>query len=666
MERLKTPNTSCAPDGSAASDIDLMLCTAGHVDHGKTRLVSLLTGCNTDRLKTEQERGLTIELGFAPCTLAGGTSIGLVDVPGHEKFVRNMVAGVSGIGMSLLVIAADDGVMPQTVEHVQIMELLGVTRGMVALTKIDLVTEDRQREAISEVRGFLKGTFLEGAPICPVSAETGEGYDLLYETLCVEAGSISREIPKGVFRMPVAHVFSSAGMGRVAMGIPVDGSIRAGDMVELTPGSMTGRVRGIQQFMRLTDSGGMGQCLGLNIPDFNKRPPERGQVLALPGYVKPARTFHVRLRAVPGLTHPIRNAEEIKFHTGTVEEVGKCYLLEAPTLGGGAEMFATIIIARDVAAAPHDRFIIRRPSPVMTIGGGTIIECSTDTAKPRKKQVADRLTEYCAVLGDTDPRSEEGMAKRIDRALFTAPGGCADANYISRATFLIPAVVTDVLSHRTADGAVIALDGDLYVHGERFGATFDDVVERIERAAVEGALSLSRSEMRSWFDLSEPLWKRIEAELDDRGLVRREGATFTLAPGEERLDDTDRDLIAAILETYEKTRFRTPRQDELPALLDAPADSIDRLLAYLVDRGSLVRLTNTVIMSRGAVSDAQDIVTDIIERDGMLDSADFKCHIDSSRKYALAILDFLDTSHVTIRAGSIRTLSPAWRRHRFE
>ena len=259
-------------------NVMMMVCTAGHVDHGKTQLVRLLTGCETDRLKTEKERGLTIELGFAPCVLEGDLCVGIVDVPGHEKFVKNMVAGVSGIDMTILVVAADDGIMPQTIEHFQIMELLGVSHGIVALTKIDLVSEERINEVSEEIRDFLEGTFMEDAPICPVSSQTYDGFPEFYDVLVGQAKSLSRRRKFGIFRMPVSHVFKQKGFGVVIMGIPVDGTIQVGAEVEVVPGNQKGKIVGIQQFMNETTDGEFGQCLALNIPTLVKKPPVRGQV----------------------------------------------------------------------------------------------------------------------------------------------------------------------------------------------------------------------------------------------------------------------------------------------------------------------------------------------------------------------------------------------------
>jgi len=354
------------------ADLQMMICTAGHVDHGKTRLVKLLTGCSTDRLKEEQERGLTIELGFAPCVLAGEVCVGIVDVPGHEKFVRNMVAGVSGIDMAVLVVAADDGVMPQTVEHLQIMELVGVRHGMVALTKTDLVAAERVEDVARQVRELLAGTFMAGARVCPVSSETLDGFLELYDGLVEEVRGLSRRRSAHVFRMPILNTFSSEGFGSVVTGIPVDGTIANGQRVELVPGGEVGSVRGIQRFLRDASAGGFGQCLAVNVPDFGKIRPRRGQVLCLPGHLRAAQVFELRVKVVAGIERPLRNAEEVVFHTGTSEERGKLYLLEEKTLGPGAIGLASIVLSKPVPAVAHDRYIVRRSSPARTIARGSL------------------------------------------------------------------------------------------------------------------------------------------------------------------------------------------------------------------------------------------------------------------------------------------------------
>ncbi|MCE5252163.1 selenocysteine-specific translation elongation factor [bacterium] len=648
----------------AGPEVHMMICTSGHVDHGKTELVKLLTGCNTDRLKAEQERGLTIELGFAPCVIGEGLCIGIVDVPGHEKFIKNMVAGVSGIEMTVLVIAANDGVMPQTVEHLQIMELLGIRHGIVALTKIDLVPEDRIRRVTSEIRDFLKGTFMEGAPVCPVSSQTFDGYPEFYAVLAGEAGRLSRRRRYGVFRMPVAHVFTQKGFGVVAMGIPVDGVISIGQQVELVPGHMTGKVRAIQQFMTETAVGEYGQCLGLNIPEFSKKPPVRGQVLSLPGYLEPAPAFHVRLTAVHGLRTPIRNAEEIKFHTGTIEEPGKIYFLEDKALPEDRTGFATVILSNPVAAAPFDRFIVRRPSPAATVAGGEIIALSPEAKKPRRKQAIEMLTAHEEFFRGIDPSGEEGMEKKIEYALIAGHNAAVSTETLSRSTLLTMDIVRTCLTRLVEKGTALPLGADYYVAAGRCRSLVREVESRLEKAVSEdGALSLALSTLRQSFDFPDRLWKHIQDDLERRGLIVRRGNTFVLPAAVGKLDTYDCELMERIRKIYDDSGFKTPRPDELPDLLGMPHDRIDRLLDYMCNERILIRLASNVVLSYDNFRKAQDMVVNIIQEKGELDSADFKYHIDSTRKYALAVLDFLDARRVTIRSGNNRKLTEDFRRN---
>ena len=642
----------------------MMICTAGHVDHGKTALVKLLTGCNTDRLKVEQDRGLTIELGFAPCFLGNNLCVGIVDVPGHEKFIKNMVAGVSGIDMTILVIAADDGIMPQTVEHFQIMELLGVRNGIVALTKTDLVDHERVKEVADDVRSFLKETFMEAAPICPVSSETLDGFGEFYDILVNEIDSLVKRRMFGIFRMPIERVFTQKGFGTVISGIPVDGTIEVGAQVELVPGNQKGKIRGVQRFLRDASEGGYGQCLALNIPDFNKTPPVRGQVLCLPGYLKPARYFHVSVTTVSGIEKPLQNAEEIKFHAGTLEEPGKLYLLENKTLGEGETGLATVALSEPVAAAVHDRFIIRRPSPAATVAGGDILAVSYTEQRPRKKQTVERLKTYLASLGSLDPASAEGMDRRIEYFLSNERQVGASLREVSKATLLPPDVVADCLSRLVKSEKVMALADDYYVHTEAYRSCLAEVESRVKQASTEkGVLNLPISDVRKGLDWPTPLWNRVQEDLVRANVVAVRGSTFVLQAAVDKLDDTDRRLMAELVKIYDKTGFQSPRPDELPDMLHAPQPEIDRLLEHLCNEGKLIRLAKNVLLSYNSFKKAQDMVVSIIKEKGVLNSADFKHNINSTRKYALAILDFLDSRSVTMRVQNDRKLNPDYEKH---
>ncbi len=656
------------PPGQLQTDVEpdviMMVCTAGHVDHGKTSLVKLLTGCNTDRLKAEQERGLTIELGFAPCLLEGNICIGIVDVPGHEKFIKNMVAGVSGIDMTILVIAADDGIMPQTIEHFQIMGLLGVRHGMVALTKTDLASPERVQQVTDDVRAFLSGTSMENAPICPVSSETLDGFSEFYDVLVKHAEGLVRKRSFGIFRMPIERVFPKKGFGTVVMGIPVDGTIEVGAQVELVPGGQRGKVRGIQRFLRDASEGGYGSCLALNVPEFRKKPPVRGQVVCEPGYLKPSRYFHVTVKVVSSVEKPLRNNEEIKFHTGTVEESGKLYLLEDKTLGAGQTGLATFALTRPVAAAAHDRFIVRRPSPAATVAGGNILAVSYGEERPRNKHVLGRVKAYTDFMGGVDPTSAEGLDRRVDYFLAEQCKTGGTLKDISVGTLIPPDVVQDRLQRLIDKEEVMALQEDYYVLSTAYQSCMKDVEAHLQKVAtVDKILSIGVSDLRARFGFPNALWARIEEDLQRDGRVTVRDDKVVLRDAAAELASVDSGLIARILDVYEKTGFRSPRPEELPDMLKAPQAKVDKLMEHLCHEGKLIKLSKNVVLSYNHFQRAQDAVVESIKKNGTLDSADFKHVIGSTRKYALAILDFLDLRGVTVRIGNNRKLTSDYQKN---
>ena len=642
-------------------DVVMMIGMAGHVDHGKTSLVKLLTGCNTDRLKAEQERGMTIDLGFAPCLLGGQFCVGIVDVPGHERFIRNMVAGVSGIDLAVLVIAADDGIMPQTIEHFQIMDLLGVRHGIVALTKIDLVEPGRVAEVSEQIRAFFRDTFLAGAIICPVSSETGEGVFDFFDALVERIGNVARQPKRGVFRMPIERTFPRKGFGTVVTGTPVDGVVHVGDEVELVPGGPIGRVRGIQRFLREASEGRHGQCLAINVPEFSKTTPVRGQVLCQPGVLKAVTCLGVEIRAVPGIEKPLTNAEAVKFHTGTAEENAKLYLLDDRPMPAGQTAFGVLILSHPVAAAVHDRFILRRPSPAATVGGGSILATLPASHSIRKKHVLEELVRRHALFSTIDVATPEGIDREVAYLLSTHYPTGASVRELACAALLPEHVLSERLSHLPE---VLELQSGFYIAGEVYRARLAEVEARIHAAAETENLSLRLSELRKGSETwPAPLWAAIRRDLESRQHVAVRGHTLVLHDAVTKMSDADRALMAKLLRIYEETEFHSPRPDELPALANAPQNRIDRLVDFLCGERKLVRVAKTVILSYNAFKKAQDIVVQTIQEQGLLDSANFKYSIESSRKYALAILDELDARRVTIRSDNERRLAPDYKRN---
>ncbi|HOE62426.1 MAG TPA: selenocysteine-specific translation elongation factor [Candidatus Sumerlaeota bacterium] len=644
---------------SVNPEVVMMLCTAGHVDHGKTALVNLLTGCNTDRLKIEQERGMTIELGFAPCFLGGNLCAGIVDVPGHEKFIKNMVAGVSGIQMTILVIAADDGIMPQTVEHLQIMELLGVRRGMAVLTKIDLVSPEQVKRRQTEIAEFLKGTFLQDAPICPVSSVTYEGYVSFYQTLIAMIQKISMVKRRGIFRMPIERVFVRSGFGVIVSGIPVDGAIRVGDEIEASPGNIKGRVRGIQRFLRDSEEGYAGQCLALNIPDFSRHTPARGQVICRPGYLVPSSIFHLQIIPVPGFEHSFKNSEEIKFHTGTGEHTGKLYLLGEEELSEGRARFGTVVLREPIAAAAGDRFIIRRSSPAITIAGGEILVASREQKRPRKTLLIEGLKHRISFFAGCAVDSDETQTRRVEFFLLTDKKDASSLSEISTGLLLPEENVRESLKSLLTSEKVMEIGTDLFIHRKIYLNCVEELARRAEQAgSASDAISFKDGELRKGLSWREPLWQKIEREPEIMRLIERRGNQYILQEKSAKLRDAESKPLSQILQIYEETGFESPRPDILSERLSLPLAKVEKLIEHLCHEKKLVRLDRKVILSYHHFNYAQNEVIRIIKEKGVLNSGDFKNVIRSSRKYALAILDYLDSIGVTMRIGSDRKLAP--------
>ncbi|OHB69859.1 MAG: selenocysteine-specific translation elongation factor, partial [Planctomycetes bacterium RBG_13_63_9] len=391
----------------ASEQVNITLGTAGHIDHGKTALIRCLTGCETDRLKAEKERGMSIDLGFAPCTIAD-IEVGIVDVPGHENFVRTMVAGASGMDGVILVVAADDGVMPQTREHLDILTLLGIRHGLVVLTKIDRVEPERIETARAELVDFFQGTFLEGAPILPVSNVTGEGFSAFYESLAALAGAIEPKRLDGVFRLPIDRAFSAKGYGTIVAGIPVSGSARIGDEVVLMPHDLSGRIRHVQVYGRDSDTVKAGQCAALNVTQWDQGSIRRGHTAATPGYFAPRALYACTLRLLPrerlGLRTQggvaLKSGARVKLHTGTSEAIATVYAMEAARVEPAEEVLVQVRTDEPVIAAPGDRYVLRSLSPVQTIGGGTIIEALSKRLKRSREGVCQDLQQRAAAVRD--------------------------------------------------------------------------------------------------------------------------------------------------------------------------------------------------------------------------------------------------------------------------
>ncbi len=627
--------------------LNVMIGVAGHIDHGKTELVKMLTGCDTDRLKEEKERGMSIDIGYAPC-FVGNSRVGIVDVPGHERFIRNMVAGATGIDIALLVIAADDGVMPQTREHLDIIELLGIRHAVVAITKTDLVSAERIEEVRLEILEFLERTSFQNVPILPVSSMTGDGIESLRWQLQNTIDAVGPRKTKGVFRVPVGRVFSSHGHGVVATGVSVSGLVKSGDTVEILPAQRTVRVRGVQVYLGDAEEGIAGQCVALNLANVDQEDLKRGSVIASPGFFSCHSSFTVRLKASLFLEKPIRNAARIRFHTGTSETLGKIRLLEGDELRAGKEIFAQLFLDQPVTAFLRDRFILRMETPPSTAAGGIIVECDT---RRRKRQHEPTLTQLWKRLRSFDSDNDFLSVLMEDQ-----PYTLQTIENLSKMTSFRKEEILKILDQFLDQKKVIQIGEKYLLTGSLHSA----------KEKLLAALNRLHQQFSERYTFSE---KEIQKEMQTGDeiidlalsyLVREKriiSSTEGYRSSEAISIDPHTEALANHLEKillYEK--FQTSSPDQLAQKVHKPQRVVNAALRFLTEKERIRRLDEKVYLHDQHVQWAKTKLVAAIKQNGFFETHKFKNIIGSSRKYAIPLLDYFDSIGLTRRIGGNRYL----------
>ena len=632
-----------------SGQVNVTLGTAGHIDHGKTALVKCLTGCDTDRLKAEKERGMSIDLGYAPCTIAD-IEVGIVDVPGHENFIKTMVAGAAAVDAVVLVVAADDGVMPQTREHLDILTLLGVRHGLVALTKVDRVDSESLELARADVEDFLQGTFLEGAPMLPVSSVTGEGFDRFYEALVTLMRAVRPKAIDGVFRLPLDRSFSIKGYGTVVSGIPVSGSAHVDDEVVLLPHGVSGRIRGIEVYGRTSDTVMAGQCAALNVRHFDARSISRGNTLTVPGYFLPQQWYVCSLRLLPREKVSLKNGRNVKFHTGTAEVGAAVYSMKADRMSSGEEYLVQIRTSTPVVAGPGDRFILRTLSPVRTVGGGMIIEAVPRKLKRAQPHVYEDLQERAqAVVGD---------GRFVEYCLKTAPSFAAGEADLAFRAKVPHSRVQEILDDLTSQEKVILLAPKLYMHRDTAASTGQRVLGLVgdfHRHCPESP-GITLEQLRADSKLDKNVVDGVVALLKTDGrLVERQGR---LAASEHRAAFREEDVqhIEAIEALFRQQAFHPPDLQEIVEKTGTTEEVVQRIIKILCEHAKLVQVAEGLLFHREAVDRAREILVDFIGKEGKLESVRFKYLLETTRKFALPLLDYFDRGGVTRRDGNTRYL----------
>ncbi|HEY3968875.1 MAG TPA: selenocysteine-specific translation elongation factor [Planctomycetaceae bacterium] len=630
----------------------VIIGTAGHIDHGKTSLVKQLTGIDTDRLPEERARGISIDLGFAHFSI-GDVQFGLVDVPGHERFVKNMVAGATGIDLALLVVAADDGVMPQTREHLEIMDLLGVAAGVVAVTKIDLVGPEFVELVTEELAERLRGTFLEGAPVVPVSSATGAGIAQLKQAVLDVACSRDWSSRGSLFRMPIDRVFSMAGHGTVVTGSVMGGEVRPGDVLELLPAQVSVRVRGVQSHGAAVNESGSRQRTAINLASVKTEDVSRGQELAAPGYLQPSRRLLVKVRCLASSPMAIRDRLRIGLHLGTSETAARL-VLKGATIEPGATGFAELRTAEPVAAAWGQRFILRRQSPALTIAGGIVLDPGIE---PRRK-LAD-----LAAAGQALDSSDESA--RVSAYLTTRD--LVDESPLAAAwkAGVQPARYAEIVDRLRVRGALVSIGSPAsrrLVHTQRIAAVGEAVLKRVglELAAHQPRRSLPRKMLQTacrrlaTAELLEAAFERLLAE----NKLVRVGPNIGPADAQVKLSKMQTATRAKILELIQHGGLTPPNVKELVQAVGQKIETIEPLLVLCVEDGLLLEVGKGLYYPPAALEDARQICETLLKTGETATVSQLREAWQVTRKYSVPLCEWFDAQGLTIREGDMRRAGP--------
>jgi selenocysteine-specific elongation factor len=618
--------------------------TAGHVDHGKSALVQALSGIDPDRLQEEKDRGMTIDLGFAWVELPGGTEVSIVDVPGHERFIKNMLAGVGGIDLALVVVAADEGVMPQTREHLAILDLLGVQRGILVVTKSDLVDEDWLQLVAADVEDVVRGTTLEGSPLVTCSAVTHEGLDGLLNLIETRLTKTAPKRDLGRPRLPIDRVFTIAGHGTVVTGTLIDGVFSTGQEVEVVPAvtgghvtTLRSRVRGLQTHRSRVEEALPGTRTAANLANVEPEQLWRGQVVTTPGWLQPSVAVDVRLRALDSLTHALRHNLNVTFHSLAAEAPARLRLLEVDELLPGEETWAQVRLFRPLALLKGDRYIIRDAND--TLGGGVIVETQA-RRHPRRRE---------SVIAALERQQSGDPAEAVYAAI--AAGEPAELRAALARTDLGADDAADAIGRLIATGRIIVLgDGDAR---HAYTATGFERLAGAANVAVSAYLKehplrrgLGREELRSRLNLPPRLFGPVLEAIVARGDLVDTGMVVAPVAWQPELTARQRADADAFLASL-RTNPYAPPVDQRPA---------EDVVAYLVDAGEVVDCSNATAFVAAIFDEMTERIVELARSKGSITMGEVRDLFGTSRRYVQPVLEELDRRRITVRRGDDRYL----------
>jgi selenocysteine-specific elongation factor len=618
----------------------IILGTAGHIDHGKSSLVKALTGIDPDRLKEEKERGITIDIGFADLPFYDSDlTVGIVDVPGHEKLIRNMLAGAGGIDMVLLVIAADEGVMPQSREHLAICNMLKIKSGLIALTKSDIVEKEWLQLVHDEVRDFVKRTFLEGSPIIAVSSKTRENLDLLKKEIMEMALRIRPKTPGGLFRLPIDRVFTLRGFGTVITGTAISGKVSVEDPIEILPSNIKTKVRGLHSHGKAIQTAFAGQRVAINLQGVEKEDLKRGDVAVTPSRFQPTKGIDAFLELLPDV--PIlKNKSLVHFYAGTSETIARVILYERDELKAGESAYCQLRLKDPVISTSGDRYIIRRFSPLETLGGGEILDPSPARRK-RKDGISDLVTLYGGNL-------EEKLSLKIEKA---GPAGItlhSLEGWINTEPGTIAASIEKLLKED-----VIMRFEDILLHRKSALGIREGILGLLKTFHNNNPLKpgMPKEEVRNTLKIDPRLFNFLLSGLGnvvvEKDLIRLRDFKIALSSSEE-------EHRTKIIEMLEKGGFQPPTKEELLTALRMDNRRITDILGILSKEGHVVRISESIYLSSAAYEKMMSLLRDFFSKKAEMTVAEFRDLLNTSRKYALPFLEYLDSRKITIRTGDVR------------
>jgi selenocysteine-specific elongation factor len=631
--------------------------TAGHVDHGKSTLVRALTGIDPDRLKEEKEREMTIDLGFAWLTLPNGEQVGLVDVPGHKDFIKNMLAGVGGIDATLFIVAADEGVMPQTREHLAILDLLGVETGVVVITKKDLVEDEEWLELVmAEVSTELEGTCLESAPMVPVSARTGEGVPELIAELQSVLSSCRRHRDDGRPRVPIDRVFSVAGFGTVVTGTLIDGQLRVGQEVEVLPRGLKARIRGLQTHKEKLEVAFPSSRVAVNLTGVAVTDLERGDVLTFPGWLAPTQLIDVRLRHLGDAPWPLKHNAVVDFHSGAAQLSTVVRLLETEALEPGQTGWAQLRLERPAVLRKGDRFILRQPSPSLTVGGGVVVNAYPRRRYRRfRREIVEQLETQAhgspdeillQALEAQQPSEVRELLKRSalpnDVAIqaLSALLGHGEMVLLGNSSADTPAVSQPLLSA----ALVMSLPGWRSLMGQ--------AAAYLKAYHVQYPLrrGMPKEELKSRLRLPTRVFNEIILSAVRERSFKEHEAWVSLPEHEVEFDPGTQRMVDQLLSTFRRQPYATPSVADSEKAIGAD------VLGALIEQGMLVKVNTDVLFLRETYDEMVARVADYIRANGSITVAQVRDMFEASRKYALGLMEYLDEKKITRRQGDVRVL----------